>query len=467
MYGRVSFDKENVFINGTKIVGVTDFSANIGFSRTPISLMGIGYAGQALEGEITRSFSLTKYIGDSESGLIGLLGEDITGQFKYQSSHNSYSQEWKATRARISSYEFSCAVGDLPSSSYSFEVFGGAEFSGTQLTNEQEEEATFSVIRPGDLIFSGDDHFVTNRMQSFKYAMSIPYKKTNLIGGEFTPVFSQNEPIEVSVDMEFELDGLDEEISTYPLCDKNFNGTFIFNKCGEEIRRFSITGAELTDSRINGTVGSNATFGVTYKGYKNANFETYYEGTEYFNLYPNPVIKTIFEGKTTYDKFQFEVNGQILKCGVGWSGEEDYLSASLRRRCKRILFYTGVYHDGTKYYLNTPIVAGPRKSGGTDITNEEPYVNKRWNYYGYSGVSKGTGLHGAGPVGYRAGSDLSFDIDESRLYANLAGANIKKGVLHDVVLHCDNYYLSNAGNKALFITGANTKITAKAYYKGE
>lgn len=267
MYGRVSFDKENVFINGEKVVGITEFSANMGYSRTPIVAIGMGYVGQAIEGEMPKAFSFTKYIGDSEEDLIGLLDQEVTGALKYQSNQNSYSQEWSATRARISSYELNCAVGDLPSASYSFEIIGRAGFTGQHLSNEQSlEVGDFTVIRPGDLVFSGDNHFITNRLQSFKYSVEIPYKKTHLVGSNFEAYFSQNDPIQISLEMEFELDGLDnEELLSIPFCEKGFNGTFLFNKCGEEIRRFSILNAELIDSRINGTIGSNATFGVTYR----------------------------------------------------------------------------------------------------------------------------------------------------------------------------------------------------------
>lgn len=269
MYGRVSFDKENVFINGEKVVGITEFSANMGYSRTPIVAIGMGYVGQAIEGEMPKAFSFTKYIGDSEEDLIGLLDQEVTGVLKYKSSQNSYSQEWSATRAKISSYELNCAVGDLPSASYSFDIIGRAGFTGQHLSNEQELEiGDFTVIRPGDLVFSGDNFFVTNRLQSFKYSVEIPYNKTHLLGSNFEAYFSQNDPVQISLEMEFELDGIEnEELLSAPFCEKNFSGTFWFDKCGEIIRKFTITGAELMDSRINGTVGSNATFGVTYRCY--------------------------------------------------------------------------------------------------------------------------------------------------------------------------------------------------------
>ena len=183
-------------------------------------------------------------------------------------------------------------------------------------------------------------------------------------------------------------------------------------------------------------------------------FNLYYEGEEYFNLYPHPITKTVFES----DKFQFEADGQIIKIGAGWSGEQfSDRGVSIRKKCRRIIFYNGVYHDGEKYYLNTPTVIGPRKTGGAEVPDQEPYVNDKWNYYGFSGVSKGNSL----PIGFRMGSNMSFEVDETRLYNNLRKANIQKGVLHDVVLDCCHYYLNKTYMEA------NTKIKAKAYYRGK
>lgn len=67
-------------------------------------------------------------------------------------------------------------------------------------------------------------------------------------------------------------------------------------------------------------------------------FNLYYEGEEYFNLYPHPITKTVFES----DKFQFEADGQIIKIGAGWSGEQfSDRGVSIRKKCRRIIFTTG------------------------------------------------------------------------------------------------------------------------------
>ncbi len=265
MQGRVSFDNENVYLNGQRVLGVTEFNGQFSFSRNSISVIGKGYIGQSLEGDIPKSFSLKKYIGDSEWDLISLVGKDILGVFKYKSSNEENSLQWLSTLARISSYEINCSVGDLPSSNISFESVGSAGFSDEQLENSQEFTEQLSIIRPGDLVFSGTNGFNTNRMQSFRYSISIPYEKVNLLGNNMNAYFHQNEPMEVTIEMEFDLDSIGSEISTSPFCEKDFSGTFIFNKCGQEIRRFSIINAELMDANVNGTVGSNATFSVVYR----------------------------------------------------------------------------------------------------------------------------------------------------------------------------------------------------------
>lgn len=269
MYGRVAYDNENVFLNGRRILGVKSFDGQLGFSRNPVSILGAGYVGQSLDGEISRSFSMTKYIGDSEADLLNLAGSEIAGRFKFKSSRNDFSQEWVATKARMSSYEISCRVGEIPESSISFEAIGAVGFSGENVENEDEISGSFTVVRPGDLIVSGSAGFDNNRLQSFTYSLNMPSEKKHLIGSEFRPYFSQNSPVEVSVSMEFDLDSLGDDLFELPLCEKDFSARFSFNKCGEEIRSFTVSGAELTNSSVNGSVGSNATFSATYKGYYN------------------------------------------------------------------------------------------------------------------------------------------------------------------------------------------------------
>ena len=270
MFGRVSYDKENVYINGQRILGVTAFDGQAGFSRNPVSILGGGYVGQVLEGEIPRSFSFTKYLDSGDASLIDYAGQSITGTFKYQSSNNTHTNEWQSLSGTMTSYEISCSVGSIPEVNYSFEVVGRAGFTNTETSPIPEFTDELIVVRPGDLVFSGDNYFSSNRLQSFKYAFNIPVTKNNSIGGDFAQTYSFNEPIEISINLEFDLDELGSDLSTYPLCEKNFSGTFIFNKCGEEIRRFTIAEAELIDSSINGTVGDNATFSCTYRGYVNS-----------------------------------------------------------------------------------------------------------------------------------------------------------------------------------------------------
>ncbi len=268
MYGRVTYDNENVYLNGKRILGVKSFDGQMGFSRAPISALGAGYLGQALEGEVPKSYSFSKYVGSSEEDLLSLASSEITGVYKYKSSRNDFTQEWTAVRSRMSSYELSCQVGELPEASVSFEVVGAAGFSDKQVDNETEWSDEFNVIRPGDLIVSGENGFSNNRLQSFQYTITNPVSKGNLIGGEFVSFFRQNEPVEVIIKMDFDLDSLEDDLSDLPLCEKDFAATFIFNKCGDEIRAFSISGAELIDSSVNGEVGSNATFSATYRYYE-------------------------------------------------------------------------------------------------------------------------------------------------------------------------------------------------------
>ena len=185
--------------------------------------------------------------------------------------------------------------------------------------------------------------------------------------------------------------------------------------------------------------------------------DIYGTGLLYWNYDPHPLEGVYYVGKT----------GEYTWDGGSYEWDYPSIGANIAIKCKRLVFYHNVWHDGSTYYLNTPTIAAPYQSG-TAIPNEHPYVNGYWNYVGYSAKSISSG--GSSAASYKLGGNISFSIDPDRLYTNLIdlpGIPIPAGVLHDVVVHCTMYHLEKRGSiSGGGIKDANIKMFAKAYYRG-
>jgi hypothetical protein len=269
MFGRVTFDNENIYLNSNRILGTISFDSEINFPYEPISIMGTGFLFQSIEGEMVKNFNFENYTSKSENNILDLIDKDVTGLFKYKSNFSQKTGNWVSLKSRLSSYELSCSVGNIPTSKFSFEGYESAGYFGSELEFQDISFDGFTVVRPGDLLFSGNNFFQTNRLQSVVYKFTIPYKKQNFIGSEFYSKELLNGPIELSVDLEFELADAESGVYTSGICENNFNGTFEFLRCGSKERRFLISGGKLISSTISASIGENSTFYCSYKSYVN------------------------------------------------------------------------------------------------------------------------------------------------------------------------------------------------------
>lgn len=269
MFGRVIYDRQNVYLDGCQVTGVTNFTSSITLPVKPISIVGTGYIVPDLDGEIGSTFSFTMICPSQEPDILAKIDQEVTGIFAYNADYVSTDKRWVAAHSILSSYEFTCAVGNIPSASYTYEAMGQAGTFNDGSTVTKENITGIDIVRPGDLTLSGNNLFVTNRIQDLAYRFSIPWTFRNFMGSGFRRFASLSQIIPVEVDFSLDIDDVTSGVATTGLCDQNFNGKFIFDKCGTTLRTFSISGAELTSFSIDASVGPNATAKISYRGYVN------------------------------------------------------------------------------------------------------------------------------------------------------------------------------------------------------
>jgi hypothetical protein len=270
MFGRVIYDRQNVFLNGSQVLGVNSFSSNIQIPSKSVSVMGTGHLVCDVDGDLDRSFDFSMVTSNTEVPILAQLGSDITGVFAYSSNLSADEKRWMGTKSRLLSYELNCSVGEVPTSKFSFGVLGfaGAVNDGSALTTGNLD--TITVVRPGDLVLSGGNFFVSNRIQNLTYRFQIPLNMRSFMGSGFEKFATLSEAIPIEVEFSMDIDDVTSGVMTTGLCEQDFSGVFYFEKCGTEVRRFGIQNADLTSFSMDASVGPNATATVGYRGYVNS-----------------------------------------------------------------------------------------------------------------------------------------------------------------------------------------------------
>jgi hypothetical protein len=154
-----NYDAE-VFLSGYKIFGVTD--VNFGYSLPIDHLNVIGYNKfrTFTSGPPQSSLSIQKYLSPNDLVLNFTGTTAISGGLFYNSSSTSFG----FTSGYLNSFSVSCAVGNFPSLSADFSLYGNV---GTGLISRTvSETGILKVVRPKEILIECDGTG-TNRIESF------------------------------------------------------------------------------------------------------------------------------------------------------------------------------------------------------------------------------------------------------------------------------------------------------------
>ena len=119
MAGRVTYELENVFINGNRIIGVESFSSEIGVNSELISVMGKGFVGVSPSGPIDKTTSFNMYSCSGEEQVLSLAGQEVESKYSYRLRGETQSKTFVATNSILKEYEISCSVAEIAKSKFS------------------------------------------------------------------------------------------------------------------------------------------------------------------------------------------------------------------------------------------------------------------------------------------------------------------------------------------------------------
>lgn len=248
-------------------------AVDAGWTRpeTPLVVLGRGFAGAAVEGEIEGSVSVTRLIVTASDSVTGLLGSGVQGVLAY-GPNQQFDKSIVFDSGFVTSYSSACSIGDVPSADLSIAVFGDIGEGATGSLSFATNSDTAQIPVPGNISVDVSG-FSTNAVQSYSVDVSISQRPLEKIGNNFAPTgFVLELPIQVSADFEMIVADYEAPDIRNTLCSPPSQTlTISLNDCaGAKIRAFTIPSGRFMGFSQSASVGGNMTISTQYISYFNS-----------------------------------------------------------------------------------------------------------------------------------------------------------------------------------------------------
>ena len=201
---------QTVFINGTKLRGVRDFSANYNIRTKPINVVGQGVVNQVTADIPEASVSITRDISfvDYFQAYTG-LNIPINGSIHYNDKILGFQE------GHLTSYSYSVEYGQTPVSNIGITVFGEMgsgdanssinDYGSLNASGQAVEGVIQKITRPSDISVSCFGS-TTNRVKSFSFDVAVPKLTAYALNHKYPVQVSMGNPIVVNSSFVMEVD---------------------------------------------------------------------------------------------------------------------------------------------------------------------------------------------------------------------------------------------------------------------
>ena len=251
-----NYDAE-VFLSGYKIFGVTD--VNFGYSLPIDHLNVIGYNKfrTFTSGPPQSSLSVQKYLSPNDLILNFTGTTAISGGLFYNSSSTSFG----FTSGYLNSFSVSCAVGNFPSLSADFSLYGNV---GTGLiSTTANQTGTLKVVRPKEILIECDGTG-TNRIESFTYNVECNRQAFYHPTGSSPMDVVTSRPYKVTAQFSLGIDDYESKRLFDYIIDSNKRNISI--TIGS-LATFTMSNMELIGESINSSATDDAIMTLNYQGF--------------------------------------------------------------------------------------------------------------------------------------------------------------------------------------------------------
>ena len=306
---------QSFYINGTKIVGVQSVNGSYSISEKPINIVGYGHVNDSFnkicdyedEKEAPKSLAVLNAPLQGSFGVESmLLSEDffisktgdypITGSL-YYGSNNSY---YGFSDGYITSHTVNCTIGQIPTTSTQFTVFGEAGGSPDYLIQEQDRgritqesewgivdeksyltdiphnatgQAEFPEIRipnQGSIFIecAGAD---TDRVTSFTHTVNVQHDAIYAVGKNKPVQVDVVWPITTQTNFTLEIDKYKyQRLREYLIHPILHDISIKVNDCfGNKIEHYNVEQARLLSESMSSSVDGRLTVDLSYSSYYN------------------------------------------------------------------------------------------------------------------------------------------------------------------------------------------------------
>ena len=258
MKSSVSNYESNLFISGVKVYGVN--SVNFGYSLPLDCIKIIGYDKFTTftTSAPQSSLSVQKYLSKNDMFLnfTGLNG--ISGGLYYHGKNFSFNN------AYLNNYTVSCSVGNFPSLSCIFNIFGDV---GTGLTNSgAAETGALTIVRPADIKIECDGTG-TNRIESFNYSVECGREAFYTPTGSGATDVKTMRPFKVSAQFSIGVDDYESKRLFDYVIDSNKKTIKIIVGDLFTVNELTMSNMELVGESVNSSATDDLVMTLNYVGY--------------------------------------------------------------------------------------------------------------------------------------------------------------------------------------------------------
>ena len=256
MKSSISNYENSLYISGVKIFGVNDVNFGYSLPIEHINVIGNNKFTTFTNNPPQSSLSVQKYFSLPDFFLNFTGAGQISGGLFYNDKNFTFN------RAYMNNYSVSCAVGNFPSLSADFTIFGDV---GKNVAERDYvyETGQLKIIRPRDIAIECDGTG-TNRVEAFTYSIESPSQAFYSPTGSFPIDVVTLRPFKATAQFTIGIDDYESK--------KVFDYIIDSNKKNINIVLGSVTGfymqnMELISETINSSATDELSLTLTYQGF--------------------------------------------------------------------------------------------------------------------------------------------------------------------------------------------------------
>lgn len=255
MKSSVSSYENSLYLSGVKIFGVNDVNFGYSLPVEHISVLGNDKFATFTNNPPQSSLSVQKYLSPADFFLNFTGAGPISGGLFYNTKNFTFAQ------AYLNNYSVSCAVGNFPSLSADFTIFGnvGTGIAGTTASTTGQ----LKVVRPREIAIECDGTG-TNRVEAFTYSVECPRQAFYHVTGRAPTDVVTTRPFRVTAQFSIGVDDYESKRLLDYVVDSNKKN---INITVGSLATFSMSNMELISESMNSSATDELSLTLNYQGF--------------------------------------------------------------------------------------------------------------------------------------------------------------------------------------------------------